>query len=196
MKVKLDNAYTRDKIDLRINHLPAGAELTVLDCFAGDGIIWRGVERLSGRAMRVLPIDVRADVSSTFRLDGRNEDFLVSLDLRRFDVIDLDAYGVPYEQLRILFERKYIGTVFVTFIQVAMGKMPFSLLQDIGFSREMIDKSSTLFARRDRAWGYFCEWLALHGVNELHVRSKMEGSRKRKYYIAFRLNAPTERTAP
>ena len=82
--------------------------------------------------------------------------------------------------------------MFVTFIQVSIGGMPHGLLAEIGFSKKMVEKSPTLFAKR--AWNYFREWLAINGVTEIHVRSKI-GAGTRKYYLAFKLNAPAERIA-
>src|SRR5690606_28029551 len=95
-------------------------EVRVLDCFAGKGIVWECVRRLTGRAISTLPIDKRTDLSS-FYLHGNNSDFLATLDLSRFNVIDLDAYGTPYEQIRLLIKRQYVGTVFVTFIASRRG---------------------------------------------------------------------------
>lgn len=57
---KTDNSFERDKIDLRINHLPTG-EVRVLDCYTGYGLIWKGVKHLTGRDIKTLPIDIRDD---------------------------------------------------------------------------------------------------------------------------------------
>jgi len=128
VQIKTDNDFYKDKVMLRANHLPHG-DLRVLDCFAGKGVIWRGVQYCTGRRISVLPIDSRFDVFSV--LHGDNVDYLYSLDLSRFNIIDLDAYGIPYRQLKALFTRGYSGTVFVTFIQTAMGGIPFGLLEEI-----------------------------------------------------------------
>lgn len=179
---KTDNDFLRDKLDLRAAHLPADP-VTVLDCFSGKGVIWRGVQRLTGRKIRSLPIDVRNDLTA-FHLDGRNQEFLMTMDLKPFNVIDLDAYGVPFEQLQILFERKYRGTVFVTFIQTLYGGMPHGLLRGVGFSDEMIRKSPSLIYKR--GWNYFREWLALNGVQRVHHRTH-----SRKHYLCFTLTDDT-----
>jgi hypothetical protein len=173
---KTDNAYLRDKLQLRADHLPSG-DIRVLDCFCGKGILWAGVEKMTNRKITTLPIDTRDDIDF-FHLAGNNSDFLTTLNLSKFNVIDLDAYGVPYEQLKIIFERGYQGTVFVTFIQSIMGIMPMRLFQDVGFSEEMIKKSPTLFCKR--GWEYFLQWLAAHGVTEIYHRSHA-----RKHYLGF-----------
>lgn len=177
---KTDNDFLRDKLDLRIAHLPAG-DLSVLDCYSGRGVIWRTVKKMTKRAIKVLPIDVRDDIDF-FHLHGSNADFLSTLDLKKYNIVDLDAYGVPYQQLRILFQKKYRGTVFVTFIQSLYGQMPKAMLADLGFSGAMVDKTPTLFGKR--GWEYFKQWMALNGVTQIHHRSS-----SRKHYLCFSLSA-------
>lgn len=176
MATKTDNHFLRDKIALRASHLPDG-DVRVLDCYGGKGVVWRGVERLTGRAIKRLPIDIRRDID-TFRLAGDNESWLLSIDLSKFNVIDLDAYGQPIEQLQTIFERGYIGVVFVTFIQTALGKVHNRMLEDVGFTHEMVQKCPTLFARR--GFEYFLDWLARHGVTSVSHRSA-----GRKHYLCF-----------
>ena len=96
-------------------------------------------------------------------------------------MIDLDAYGIPFAQLQVLFERGYKGTVIVTFIQSVFGQLPHELAVAVGFSQTMMDKIPTLLGAR--GWEYFCQWLANHGVSRLfHVGSS------RKHYFAFRIS--------
>jgi hypothetical protein len=176
---KTDNDFLRDKLDLRIAHMPEG-DVSVLDCYSGHGVIWRTVRQMTGRPIKVLPIDVRDDIDF-FHLHGPNQDFLATLDLAKYNVIDLDAYGVPFEQLKTVFQKQYSGTVFVTFIQSLYGQMPKAMLSELGFVPAMVERTPTLFARR--GWDYFKQWLAMHGVKRIHHRSI-----SRKHYLAFRLD--------
>ena len=175
---KTDNHYLKDKIMLRASFI-GDEPHNVLDCFGGRGEVWAGVDIVTGKRHGRLPIDIREDVG--FHLHGDNTSYLESLELSRFTVIDLDAYGVPYEQLKTVFKRRYKGIVFVTFIQTMMGQLPYGLLEDVGFSREMIQKTPTLFGRR--GWEYFLQWLALNGVKRIEHRSK-----GRKHYLGFVLD--------
>ncbi len=170
-----DNSYLSDKVALRLGHLPPGYPLRVLDCYGGSGKIWAGVKKLSGRDIRILPIDIK---DYGFHLPGDNRAYLGSIDLGRFDVIDLDAYGVPYEQIKDIFDRGYSGIVFVTFNQSVYGQMPHGLLRDVGFSDSMISKIPTLFAKR--GWFYFLTWLGKNGITQIWHRSK-----NRKHYLGF-----------
>jgi hypothetical protein len=153
---KTDNSFLRDKVQLRVNNLPPG-DLRVLDCYSGKGLIWAAVERITGRKIIILPIDKRPD-KDDFHLPGENLEYLETLDLSRFNVVDLDAYGIPFDQIDCLIRRGYQGTVFVTAIQSVMGRLPNSMLEAIGFTPVQIEKAPTLLCKR--GFEYLLEYLA------------------------------------
>lgn len=175
-QTKTSNSFLSDKAAIRVKHLPDGDCLKILDCYGGKGWVWQAVQKLSKRNIDTLKIEI--EESNDFFLPGDNLGYLREMNLSNFDVIDLDAYGVPYEQLKILFDRQYRGIVFVTFIQSIYGAMPIRLLMDIGFSEEMIHAIPTLFGKL--GWQYFKEWLCLHGVKKIAHRSHA-----RKHYVYF-----------
>jgi hypothetical protein len=175
-KTKTDNSYLMDKVMLRVKNLPEG-EISVLDCFAGKGLIWAAVENLSGRKVKVMPIDKRPD-KDDFHLYGDNLEYLETLDLSRFRVVDLDSYGSPFRQLEVLFRRKYKGTVFVTMILDFREPGPDDMLIAIGFTKDQIEKASPCFCKR--SWEYFLQYLAVKGVKKIRHRST-----KRKHYLAL-----------
>ena len=167
--------------------MPSG-EVRVLDCYGGDGKIWSEIERRTGRTIRRLSIDVKKDPKK-MRLFGDNLKYLPTLDLSRFNVIDLDAYGVPTKQLEILFSRGFSGVVYVTYIPGALGNVCHNLLRDIGFTTPMIKKYPTIFGRR--TWEYFKQWLALKGVTEIEYylfSRKDYGLKMDKHYLCLWLN--------
>jgi len=172
---KTNNSYFGNKVELRCNYLPENP--VVLDCYAGAGLIWKAVEYKTGIKIKYVGIDV-IDYGVGFYLTGDNMSYLQTMDLTRFNVIDLDAYGVPYEQLKTIFGRGYSGRVFVTFIQSLYGQMPVGLLEEIGFTNGMVEKIPTLFGKN--GWNYFIEWLALNGVRAITHRSN-----GRKHYLTF-----------
>jgi len=176
-QTKVNNSFLKDKIALRMNHLPAG-DLRVLDCFSGSGLIWQAIiKACPERSIKVLPIDER-DYDGAFRLPGDNRRYLQELDLSRFNVIDLDAYGVPVDQVNTVIDRGFAGVVFVTFIQSLYGIMPYNVFTPIGFSETQVKKCPTLFS--ERGWQYFREYLAARGVTRITHRSY-----GRKHYLAF-----------
>jgi hypothetical protein len=178
LTTKTDNAFLADKAALRWQHLPDGERLRVMDCYAGSGKVWPAVKKLSGRRIDVLPIDTWQDLDELV-LPGDNRVYLASLDLQRFDVIDLDAYGVPFEQLEQLFAADYRGTVFATFIQVQMGVLPSALLRAVGFSQAMIAAAGGLCHRG--GFDHLRAYLAQKGVRQIWQRQYF-----RKHYFGFR----------
>lgn len=147
-KVQTDNSYFDEKVLLRIetvNNINKN-EINVLDAFSGDGLIWNRVKSITDKKINVLRIDEKQDKKGIY-LKGNNLKFINRLDLQFFDIIDLDAYGSPYNQLKLIFKKKYKGIVHCTFIQSGMGRIDNGLLLEIGYEKKMIDKAQTLFSR-------------------------------------------------
>ena len=175
--VQTDNSFLETKVKLRIDNLPAG-ECNVLDCYAGTGLIWRTIKEKTKRQINVLGMDLKE--YQGIYLQGDNLKFLASMDISRFNIIDLDAYGVPYEQLKIIFSRK-IQTetnVFVTFIQSVFGRLPYGMLQELGYSKSMIQKCPAIFFRN--GFEKFKQYLAIRGIGQIKHYSHGE-----KHYLCF-----------
>ena len=150
---KTDNSYFQTKVQLRLDNLPKAKTVRVLDCFCGDGLIWRDVERrAAGKQFEILSIDHKRQTKK-LHLVGDNTKFLAAMDLADFDVIDLDAYRTPFQQLKAILHRplKPGVVVFGTFIQSVMGCLPTFALEDLGYSRPMIRKVRTMFFRDGQA---------------------------------------------
>lgn len=181
-QTKTDNSYLGDKVYLRANHLP-NDDIILLDAYAGLGHIWQGVSNVTGRKINRLAIDKKRTIG--FHLPGDNLAYLPSMDLTRFNAIDLDAYGVPYPQIEIVFQSKFSGWVYVTFIQSIFGGLPTDFLVQCGFTKAMIKKSPSLVYRR--GFEYFLEYLASRGVEKVFHRSV-----SRKHYVAMFVNGAVE----
>jgi hypothetical protein len=162
-KVQTDNSYLEEKIMLRIASLPMKDDILVLEAFAGDGFIWGEVKKRVTKKNTVLRIDVKEDKKGVY-LKGDNLKFMKSLDLNKFDIVDLDAYGSPFTQLKIVFEQNYKGIVHCTFIQTMFGALNKEMLLNLGYSEEMQKKIPSLFNKHgiDKL---FC-WLVRNGVNQ------------------------------
>jgi len=181
-QTKTDNSFFEAKLRLRLDNLPEGKTLEVLDCFAGTGSLWRAVQQKSQECkISVLSMDRKSD-PARLGLVGDNLKFLASMDLRRFDVMDLDAYGSPFAQLKMILTKplKPGVVVFGTFIQSIMGMLPHQLLGDLGYSPAMVRKMPMLFCRHGRA--KLLAWLANHGVKSVKIYSTADG---RKNYFSF-----------
>jgi hypothetical protein len=180
-KVRTDNSHFHEKVNLRCSLLPEKRHLRVLDCFAGNQRIWNEVKRRrkEGKRIDVLSIDSKKNLDTRVYLVGNNLKFLKSFDLNSFDIIDLDAYGIPHKQLSLIFEKDYHGLVFGTFIQSLFGRLDKKMLLELGYTRKMIDKIPTLFDRN--GWEKFKGFLSLHGITNI---SFITPDRK-KYYFCF-----------
>lgn len=179
-KVLTNNSYLLDKIRLRLLNLPDKKEINVLDCYRGNNEIWKAIKHKSDKAINVLGIDKEKKYDGVY-LQGENLKFLKTLDLNKFDIIDLDAYGIPYKQLELIFERKFRGIIFVTFIQSIMGMINKKLLFKLGFTQSMISKCPTLISKN----GYekFKSYLYINGICEINSINY-----ERKHYISFVIN--------
>lgn len=174
--LKTNNSHLEAKITLRLNHLPEGNPLYVLDAFCGEGLIWREVVRRSGRDIRILSIDHDQGTAADIVCD--NLKVLSGLNLDKYDVIDLDAYGCPFAQMQILFNHKYNGTVFVTYIQTMYGRLPNGILRQAGYTTAMLSKAQTLFSKRPIE--VLESYLANHNILSYTIKSL-----DRKHYLCF-----------
>ena len=179
-KVQTDNSFVADKTMLRVRHLSKKKDITVLEAFGGDGTIWDNVRNIvKEKNIRTVRIDVKKNKRGTY-LIGDNEKFLQRMNLQDYDIIDLDAYGVPIRQIEALYANKtYTGqTVFLTFIQSYMSALPFKMLYKLGFSKNMLEKIPTLFARNGIK--RFNEYLSLQGIKKIYIKTHA-----RKNYICI-----------
>lgn len=178
-KGQTDSTFFYDKVRLRLDHLPDKDKISVLDCFCGEGTIWKAVQKETKRNIKVLGIDKKN--YKTVDLVGDNVKYLEGMDLNMFDVIDLDAYGMPIRQLELLFSRGLKDKIiYVTYIQVGMGSISRKLLVSLGYTKVMINKVPTLFFRDGRE--KFLHYLAVHGVKRVCMRSK-----NRYNYLVFKI---------
>lgn len=180
--IKTDNSYLATKVKLRMDNLPAKKILRVLDCFHGKGTIWRHINnRSTKKNIIVLGIDKNKDYAGQ-ALIGDNTKFLANMDLREFDIIDLDAYGVPFAQLKIISENPTSAgcQVFVTFIQSGYRGLPKKMLNKLGFPNKMIEKVPSLFYNNGiEKW---LQYLAMCGIARVKLYSD---NSNRKHYMAF-----------
>lgn len=145
--MKTDNSYFDVKVQLRVRSLPRKNEIYVLDCFSGTGKIWKEVcRRESEKNIHVISIE-KEEGKNRYAITGDNIKVLSAIDLKIFDIIDLDSYGIPFSQMEILFRKGYKGIVHITAIQSGMGKLPNGLLIKLGYTRNMIKKIPTIFNR-------------------------------------------------
>jgi hypothetical protein len=162
---KTDNSYTAEKVRLRIDSLKLinKQEINILEAFAGDGVIWNEVQKYTDQKLNILKIDMKDNKKGVY-LKGSNEKFLPLFNFENYDIIDLDAYGVPFNQLEVVFKKNFKGIVHCTFIQSGMGSLPYGMLFKLGYTKEMLKKVKTIFNKNGLQ--KMQNYLALNAVNE------------------------------
>jgi hypothetical protein len=175
---KTDNHFTADKAALRISAIQGIDRPMVLDVFGGHGVVWSAVGRLTGKGVRRDAIDYRPDLGAP-HYHGDNRKILPGIDLSKYDVVDLDAYGFPVDLIRhVVVDARFKGVVVVTAIQTMHGRLPLDLIHEVGLPPEIDEWCKTLAARD--GWGLLKQWLASIGVREIVHRSS-----GRKHYFYF-----------
>lgn len=174
MSIKTNNAFPALKKRLRQIDRPVDAK--VLDCYAGNQEMWKN-EPLS----RYFPIDRESYKNLSVQAD--NLKILKSLNLSKFNVIDLDAYGVPFKQFELIFNSGFSGTVYFTFIQTMFGKLPNRLLFEFGYTPAMLKKTQTVFNKN--GFEKLKNYLAKRGIQQIKYFNP-EGTQK--FYGVFTIN--------
>lgn len=113
MAKKVDNSNEAQKKALRKMAVAAcrnPERPAVLDAFAGYGKMWEGVDM-----SKYTPIEKNPDKNPPGVIHADNVKVLRSIDLSKYDVIDLDAYGFPTKQLCAIIENGSMapGTVVI-----------------------------------------------------------------------------------
>jgi hypothetical protein len=164
IKTKLtDNDHVASKVALRIEAiemLGTPRPVHVLDAFHGYGRLWKLVENAlpEGWSLKMFRADKESRRPGTLKID--NARLLEVIDLTRFDIIDLDAYGVPADQLRTVATRAPGKLVLTTMIARSFGRLPLSVTDDLGFVLPPGAPHTLIVTLSDELWE---AWLHLLG---------------------------------
>lgn len=137
-----DNDGIKKKVWLRKQAISGLNRVSVLDLFAGDNLIWSQIE-----TERYYGVEAEKGKGNNLHIDNRK--VIPILDLSDFTVIDCDAYGVPYEQIELLFENPTLqkGTIIIfTCITGVLNKICNRAREDYGIY-EMYKRTRVLFNR-------------------------------------------------
>ncbi|MDE7164768.1 MAG: hypothetical protein K2O04_05020 [Clostridiales bacterium] len=176
---KTDNKSIGNKIFIRkkaISNLP---EINVLDLFGGNNVLWKNIY-----TDRYFGVEKQKDKGNNLVADSRR--IFDSLDLSKFNVIDVDSYGISFDIYKKILTSKSIrnGTVIIyTAITNQFTKIQNEAKDEFGF-RSFYNKAPSLF--NARAIEFFYEFLAKHGIDRVtyyEVRDNFT-----KHYGYFRIN--------
>lgn len=157
-----DNSEYNIKYILRKNLIKNG--YSILDCFHGEGILYGNLKK----EFDIKIIGIEKEKGKGLGIHGDNIKFLKKLDLSKYDIIDLDSYGIPFLQLEEIFNNKTLksGTIIIyTFIQTMQGSIHKKMLDYYGINNKMFNKCRTLF--KNHGHKAFLNYLNIKGVGEV-----------------------------
>ncbi len=171
-----ENSHLRTKIRIRQDaiNLIGKDSINVLDAYAGEGIVWNRIRKeMPDIKITTLGIEKRKYLNPAVIM-GDNRKVMKGLDLNQFDLIDLDAFGCPWEQLAICAKTAVQVPVVATHIIVTLGPVPKPLLAMAGIPDEWCDRRKVpqaLFNRwRWEWWENYCANLGYKQTNyEIHL---------------------------
>lgn len=171
-----DNANLEKKVSLRKEAIRELKEVKVLDLFAGENLIWSKI-----KTDRYYGIEAEKGKGKNLNVDNRR--IIPVLDLSKFNVIDCDAYGIPYEQISMIFENPTLqkGTVIIyTCITGVLNRICVKALKDFDL-QENYKRSRVLYNKYSR--DMFFEMLRRNGVKK--VTSYRDDATMQKEYGYF-----------
>ena len=181
IKTNNDKKIIEAKIQLRLMSLPKNQnQVSILECFAGEGILWNEVKKRTKKQLKILSID--KNNYQKISLKGDNIRFLKSLDLTKYQIIDLDAWGCPANQLQVLFEKKYKGIVICSFVQPKLRAINKIVQLNSGYTNKMIKEASFLCRKNG------LEQMLFFIKTKFKVNKVKIANYKQKYYFYFTIN--------
>lgn len=180
--MKTDNSHFSVKVLLREKAVQGMENPKVLECFSGKSRLWEEVKKRTGKEIDITRIEKERKKCPYPHLQGDNLKFVLSMGLDRYDIIDLDAYGIPSDLIEVLSLKQYKGIICVTAIQSMQGRMPNTVLNALGYTDDMISKTPTLFSRKGLE--KFLKYLYIKGIR------KVSGYFfEKKYYFNCKMEA-------
>jgi len=181
---KTDNSYLLGKVILRELLIKDLKNINVLDTFGGEGKIWEMIKKRNlDKNINVVSIEIIKGKNNN-AIVGDNLKIIPKMDLSDFDVIDIDAYGSPFKQLKAIIDNgsyKNNVIIFTTDIFVMQGRPPNELLSQIGITKNMIKKIPTLFIDfNDRA---LFDYLYKKGVRKIFEYRPIKNKKYRGFIL-------------
>lgn len=178
---KTNNSYLYEKIKLReklINDIKW--DIFVLDCYWWEWVIWSNIWQ-KRKVVRIW-ID-KKKYNNWHNLIWDNLKVLPTLDLNKFNVIDLDAYWYPDRQLELVINKWYKWIVFCTFISWmwAMWWLTKNIFNKIWYNYKDVSKIKTLFSKdyiEKTKWYLYSLWIR-------KIYFYLKGEQKNKLYTWF-----------
>lgn len=150
-----DNDHVASKVALRIEAvtmLGEPREVLLLDAFHGFGRLWHLVDDQlpPGWSLKVFRADRESRRAGTLKIE--NTRLLEAIRLDRFDLIDLDAYGFPSQQLKLVARKAPATLVLTTRIARSLGRIPKVITDDLGIRLPKGAPHTLIVTLADELW--------------------------------------------
>lgn len=159
-----DNADLTTKTALRLAAVDALAtdRLNILDAYTGNGTLWSAIRNHRPNIQfNITRIDRRTDLGPDVIAANNVKVMPTLLTNEQFDLIDLDAYGVPYEQLALAAAHAPHVPVIITCATTNFGAIPNVFLDASGIPHRWSRDILTVFKRVGilPLWDTYCATL-------------------------------------
>jgi len=150
-------------------------KVSVLDAYAGEGHVWMRVQELVPDIEIIrLAIEKRKSAAEPGAIIGDNMKVLPTLNLAELDLIDLDAFGFPTEQIRICAERAPDCPVVVTAIANHYAPTPYRVSDSVGIPEHWRNVDGEyphmLFAKKRWVyWEHYLYTLGYRHATRIHM---------------------------
>jgi hypothetical protein len=185
-QVMTENSHLRTKLRLRKQavELIDKKSISVLDAYAGEGVVWNRMRKeMPDINFTTLGIEKRKYLNPAVIM-GDNRKVMKGLDLTQFDLIDLDAFGCPWEQLALCAKTAIKVPVVATHIIVTLGPVPKQLLQTAGIPEDWCDRRKVPQALFNRwRWEWWENYCAHLGYKTTHYEIHLDKSAVKRYEL-------------
>lgn len=170
------NSFLKEKISVRLQAIEGMKEVKVLDCFHAEGELWNNVRRFK-RIDNLLGIEKNKHLKSIDKtIYGNNLNVMREINLDDFNVIDLDAYGSPLEQMEVVFTRcNEPKVVIYTFCYNGLSGVP----KIMSCCWEIQEHCKTIL--NPYFDDLFKNYLYKHGIKEYYEIEKVSTGFRKKY---------------
>jgi hypothetical protein len=174
---------------LRLKAIEGIETPTVLDAFSANGDLWNAIRSISDKTFRVVRIEKNKGMKG-FYLQGDNLKWMAGMDLNKFNVIDLDAFGNCYHQLQEMKRQKYSGVVICTWITSVMSPTNSEVMNEIGITDDILKACPSICAELSRE-AIFSYIKNVIGVYEIYEVIQEEKNKKKqgfeRLYFSFQM---------
>jgi hypothetical protein len=185
MATKTDNSKLQEKLIIRREVIAKlnKPKIKVIELYAGKSVMWSILKSEFKGRVEIELLSIEKERGKNPRaLQGDNLKFIDGIDITRFDIVDVDAYGIPSKQLIAICRQHFKGWIVVTAIQSMFGALPKEVLLANGITKEMMKKVSAVFVSKGLTY-------IKNFIYSLGCRSIRGFFDERKYYFYTRLES-------